>query len=83
MNIEEVVFDIPNIIVKLTDVDLFAIVVYQPPSYSENEKKTGNLLVNYSIVTEVALLDHFNPPSLKWESDLDRVYIPPLHQQFL
>ena len=85
LKFEDIVVDVPNcIIIKLIDFELVLIVVYRPPSYTESENnRLCDLLIKQCVGSEVLILGDFNLPSLKWDSDLPTVYVPPLDRKFL
>ena len=70
--------------VYLIDYDVYIIVVYRPPSYSEGDNM---LLINYLLGfccnKEVVLVGDFNLPTLCWNlNDVFSEYISPLDLQF-
>ena len=76
----EVEVPIPNVAaVHLTDLDVFILSVYRPPSSSQqNNESLAHLIRSFSAQREVLILGDFNLPSLKWSepSVLDS-YITP------
>ena len=71
--------------VHLFDFDIYVVVAYRPPSYTEMENaELVSFLQNFCLGRETILMGDFNLPSLKWsEGDILDRYIPPVHRQFL
>ena len=85
LKFEEVELDLPNLVIlKLMEFAMTVIVAYRPPSYNDIENnKLCDALWAVSAESEVLILGDFNLPSLKWDSNLPRVYVPRLDQTYL
>ena len=76
---------IPNVaVVHLTDLNVFVLSVYRPPSYSREENVLlADFIREFSANKEVLLLGDFNLPSLKWsESSVWNSYVTPTDRFF-
>ena len=81
----ETELSIQNVVgIHLTDLDVWLLCVYRPPSYNDAWNQTVvDIISNFCIEREVVVIGDFNLPSLNWRNDniLDN-YVPPLERDF-
>jgi hypothetical protein len=70
--------------ILLTDVNVWCLVIYRPPSYDfEENARLINFLIDFCDGREVVIFGDFNLPSLKWKENILNGYITPTDLNFL
>ena len=77
--------NIPNlVVVSATELDVYFVSVYRPPSYSSEENvRIIDFLHEFVVGKEVIILGDFNLPSLKWPLEISAsIYASPVDRDF-
>ena len=76
---------LPNVVgVHLSDLEVFVLSIYRPPSYSEEENRLLiEFLTEFSATHELFVLGDFNLPSISWSVEGGNTSrLPPVDRAF-
>ena len=86
LEVEEVVLTVANVVaVFVVPWELYAVVLYRPPSYTEEENESlRNFVGEFCSCRNVVVVGDFNLPTLNWMTPLSPVeeYVSPLDRTF-